>query len=857
DGTDKFKSHVGYYLSDKGLSLLEGAFHYRPHLVEKLRRWVLRHPTFVYLGTLVLLTAVIVGFLATVLYRTGGAWPLIIAMTLLALLPASDLALSVLNFDITHLFEPRVLPRMNTSAGVPAEARTMVVIPTIFSSTEVVENLVEKLEVLYLANEDDCIHFALLGDFADAPAAEMPDDVALLEAALAGIERLNARYGKKDPNERPRFYLFHRRRLWNPSERKWMGWERKRGKLRELNRFLRGARDTTFIVQTGDHQQLADVRYVITLDADTQLPRDVARRLIGTAIHPLNRPLIDHRVNRVIRGYGILQPRVSVSLVSSCESRFASIFSGNTGIDPYTTAVSDVYQDLFGEGNFTGKGLYDVDAFEQTLAGRVPENTLLSHDLFESLYARAALVTDIELLDDYPTHYDTYAKRQHRWTRGDWQVAPWLFPRVPHENGRKVRNILPLISRWKILDNLRRSLTAPAMVLWLLASWTILPGSPWLWSLFVVITMAFPVYMHVTTSVMTHPRGILWRSHFWSVWGDLLTNTAQFALTFVFLGHQACLMSDAIMRTLYRQFISQRHLLEWVTAADTERTSKHDLRSFLRLMWALAPLLLEVLSAILLSRPVALVEAVPYILAWLGSPFIAWWVSRQIIPEKRELAGAELFFARLIARRTWRFFEEFVGKEDNWLPPDNFQEDPVPVVAHRTSPTNIGLLLISTAAAHDLGYIGALELTEREELTFATLSRLPKFHGHFFNWYETRTLEPLQPQYISTVDSGNLAGHLIVLKQFCIELQEAPVFGERTRLGLADTIELISEEAGRLGTIRQRTEVITIKHLREEIEACKRLVATTTPKTLSAWATLFELLSRRAAIIEDIVGALT
>ncbi|MCU1266410.1 MAG: phosphorylase [Acidobacteria bacterium] len=856
-GVDDFKSHVGFYLSDDGLPLVEEAFKYRPGLVERLRRCVLRHPTFAYLGTLILLTSVIVALLGFGLYRAGGTLPLIMVMALLAILPASDLALSVLNFDITNFFEPHVLSRMNTSQGVPDNARTMVVVPTIFSSVEVVDNLVEKLEVLFLANEDDCIHFALLGDFADAPAAEMPDDVALLEAALAGIERLNDRYGKEGQGERPRFYLFHRRRLWNPSEEKWMGWERKRGKLRELNRLLRGARDTSFIVQTGEQHQLADFRYVITLDADTQLPRDVARRLIGTAIHPLNRPLIDPRFNRVTRGYGILQPRVSVSLVSSCESRFAGIFSGNTGIDPYTTAVSDVYQDLFGEGNYTGKGLYDVDAFEQTLGGRVPENTLLSHDLFESLFARAALVTDIELLDDYPTHYDTYAKRQHRWIRGDWQVAPWLFQHARDESGRPVRNNLPWISRWKIFDNLRRSLTAPAIVLWLLASWTILPGSPWLWSLFVVITMAFPVYMHVTTSVMTHPRGVPWTSHFWSVWGDLRTNTAQFALTFIFVGHQACLSTDAILRTLYRQFISHKHLLEWVTAADTERASKHDLKSFLRYMWAVGPLALEALSAILLSRTVALWEAAPFIFSWLVSPFVAWWVSRRIVPENRELAGEDLIFARLIARRTWRFFETFVGAEDNWLPPDNYQEDPVPVIAHRTSPTNIGFLLISTAAAHDLGYIGALELTEREELTFATLARLPRFHGHFFNWYDTRTLDPLLPQYISTVDSGNLAGHFIALKQFCIELQEGPVFGERTRLGLADTIALISEEAGRLGTIRQRTEVITIKHLREEIEACQRLVGTTTPDTLFAWATLFDSLSRRAAIIEDIVGALT
>jgi cyclic beta-1,2-glucan synthetase len=857
DGTDTFKSHVGYYLNDAGRPLLEAAFHYRPPIFERFGRWVLRHPTFVYLGTLGLLTTVIVGFLGVMWRQAGGTLPLLIAMILLALLPASDLALSVLNFDVTHLFEPRVLPRMNTADGLPDDARTLVVIPTIFSSVESVERLVEKLEVLFLANEDDCIHFALLGDFADALAPELPEDVALLEAALSGIERLNARYGDKGQNARPRFYLFHRRRQWNPSEGKWMGWERKRGKLRELNRLLRGARDTSFIVQTGDQSQLADVRYVITLDADTQMPRDVARRLVGTAIHPLNRPLIDRGLNRVTRGYGILQPRVSVSLLSSCESRFAGIFSGNTGIDPYTTAVSDVYQDLFGEGNYTGKGLYDVDAFEQTLAGRVPENTLLSHDLFESLFARAALVTDIELLDDYPTHYDTYAKRQHRWTRGDWQIAPWLFRRVPDESGRKVRNNLPLISRWKIFDNLRRSLTAPAMVLWLLASWTIFPGSPWLWSLFVVITMAFPVYMHVTTSVMTHPRGIPWTSHFWSLWADLRTNTSQFALTFTFVGHQACLMTGAIMRTLYRRYVSHRHLLEWVTAAATERASKHDPPSFVLFMWAVGPLSLAALGAILLARPAALAEAAPFVLAWLASPILGWSVSRRTVAEKRELAGDELRFARLVARRTWRFFETFVGVEDNWLPPDNYQEDPVPVVAHRTSPTNIGLLLISTAAAHDLGYIGALELTERGELTFATLAKLPRFHGHFFNWYDTRTLEPLVPQYISTVDSGNLAGHLIALKQFCIELQDGSVFGERTRRGLRDTIELMSEEAARLGTIRQRTEVITIKHLREEIEACKGLVSAVTPETLSVWATLFDSLSRRAAIIEDIVGALT
>jgi cyclic beta-1,2-glucan synthetase len=848
------QAHVGYYLMDAGLAQLEARFHYPPRLGERWRRSILRHPTFFYLAGFVLLTVAIVLLLAYLMHNSGATASLLVAMIVLALIPASDLALSILNFDVTTLFEPRLLPRMETRDGVPENARTMVSVPVIFSSVEMVQTMIEKLEVLFLANEDERLHFALLGDFADAPSEEMPGDDALLETALSGIEQLNSRHCKDKP---ARFHLFHRRRRWNPGEEKWMGWERKRGKLRELNRLLRGARDTSFIVQTGDAALFAEVRFVITLDADTQMPRDAARRLIGTALHPLNRPRIDPSLNRVTYGYGILQPRVSVSLESSARSRFAKIFSGNTGIDPYTTAVSDVHQDLFGEGNYTGKGLYVVDAFEQTLGERVPENALLSHDLFESLFARAALVTDIELLDDYPAHYDTYARRQHRWTRGDWQIIRWLFRRVPEAHGRKAKNKLPLISRWRIFDNLRRSLTAPALVLWLLAAWTIFPGSPILWSLFAVIILAFPVYLHVTTSMMVHPRGIPWTSHFWSIWGDVRTKTAQFALTFTLLGHQAWLMADAIGRTLYRLLVSRKHLLEWIPAAQAERESRHDLATFARFMTPVELISIVAIALIAYFRRGAIVDASPFLIVWMLSPLIAYWVSRSVLREKRELPAGAFHLARLVSRRTWRFFETFVGVESNWLPPDNYQEDPVPLIAHRTSPTNVGLLLLANAAAHDLGYVGTLELTEREELTFATLAKLQKFRGHFLNWYDTRTLDPLIPQYVSTVDSGNLAGLLIALKQFCIELQDTPLFGARSIRGLADTIDLISEEAGRLGTIRQRTEVVTIKHLREEIEACKGLVATVSQDNLAWWAALFRSLSKRAATIEDIVGTLS
>ncbi|HKP47354.1 MAG TPA: hypothetical protein VJT50_12210, partial [Pyrinomonadaceae bacterium] len=815
------KSHVGYYLIDEGLDALEKEFSYRPPPVEALRRYVLSHATAAYLGTLVALTAGLLAVLVIALRRVGAPWWLVLIGAITALVPASDIALTVINWDVTHLFPPRLLAKMETAFGIPAEATTMVVVPSIFSNAAQVKELLGRLEVHYLANAQPHIYFGLLGDFADANSEEMADDAEVLELARSGIDELNRRYSGAGA---PRFHLFQRRRLWNSGEDRWMGWERKRGKLYEFNRLLRGATDTTFVIRTADDSLMSQVRYVITLDSDTQLPRDVARKLIGAAIHPLNRPVIDKQTRLVTRGYSILQPRVSISLEAASRSRFARIFSGNTGIDPYTTAVSDVYQDLFCEGNFTGKGLYDVDAFEFALQDRVPENSLLSHDLFESLFARAALTTDIELLDDYPAAYDTYAKRQHRWTRGDWQILRWLFPVIPDRERHKTANPLSLISRWKIFDNLRRSLVAPSLLVWLIAGWMVFPGSPWLWSLFALITIAFPVYLHVTSSLLIHPRGVPWSSHFWVVWGDVRTNSAQVALSVLLLPHQAYLMVDAIARTIYRKLVSRKKLLEWVTAADTERSAPNDLSSMFRYLLPAEPLSLGIIVLASFARPQSYVLFGVVGVAWLAAPIVAWWVSVPRTHEPKLIREADVRLARTVARRTWRFFEAFVGPEDNWLPPDNFQEDPSPVVAHRTSPTNIGLLLLTTASAHDLGYVGTLEFVERQELTLATVAKLGKFHGHLFNWYDTRTLEPLQPQYVSTVDSGNLAGHGVAVKQACIELPDAKLFDSRTLAGLRDTIEALAFEAKQLGAVRQRTEVVTVSQLRDEIQACLQLL---------------------------------
>ncbi|HJZ81914.1 MAG TPA: glucoamylase family protein, partial [Pyrinomonadaceae bacterium] len=670
------------------------------------------------------------------------------------------------------------------------------------------------------------------------------------DAAEAGIGVLNQRY----PHDKSqRFHLFHRRRQWCETEEKWIGWERKRGKLAEFNRLLRRAQDTSFVVATAEPELLSQVRYVITLDADTQLPRDAAWRLLGAAIHPLNQPGFNPQTNMVVSGYAILQPRVSISLESGSRSVFARVFSGNTGIDPYTTAASDVYQDLFGEGIYTGKGLYEVDAFERAMNGRVPEQTLLSHDLFESLFARAALVSDIEFLDDYPTQYDTYAQRQHRWTRGDWQISGWLRGTIRDAGSDKKKSDFTAISRWKIFDNLRRSLLAPAIVLLLIAGWTILPGRGLATSLFVLLTLAFPVYAHLTSGLLIHPRGVPWTSHFWSVWGDLRKGTAQLLLEIVFLAHQAWLMTDAIGRTLYRTVISRRRLLEWVTAARIEKSNRHELRSFVRFMWPAEAICVATIILILALKPGALMFAGLFLSLWALSPLIAFQVSRRQVEGRAELSPQDVSTGRVVARRTWRFFETFVGDEDHWLPPDNFQEDPQ-VIAHRTSPTNIGLLLQSTLAAYDFGYVGLVELLERLEFTLGSLAKLQKFRGHVLNWHDTRNLQPLWPQYVSTVDSGNLAGSLTALKQACLELPDAKLVDQRLLRGMSDTVGAIKLELSQLAP-RQRTAAISVKELNAEIDACAKQLAGDCPETLADWQVLINEVYERAQAIDDIVAA--
>ncbi|HEV2206618.1 MAG TPA: glucoamylase family protein [Candidatus Acidoferrales bacterium] len=787
-GPNEVRADPGYYLVSRGRLQFEREVGYQPPLSRKLLRLYVRHGVLGYLGTIALLTAAIVVFYPVLRDADAGVsagW--LVLLGILALVPASDLAISLINRFVTDLLQPRALPRLELKKGVPEQFRTLVVIPTLLAKVSDVQELVGRLEVHYLANQNGCLHYALLSDWLDAPQETLPSDGPLLAEAVEGISRLNRLYGPA-PGGGLRFLLFHRKRVWNPSEGKWMGWERKRGKLHELNQFLRGSEKTTFIrLGASVFDRVEGVRYVLTLDSDTRLPRGSAQQLIGTIAHPLNRAVFSERAGRVVEGYGVVQPRVTASLPTENQGTwFQRIFSGPSGVDPYPSAISDVYQDLFHEGSYTGKGLYDIDAFEHALAGKVPENSLLSHDLFEGTFARTALVTDAEFFEEYPAQYALSASRQHRWARGDWQLLPWIFGRGPR--GHRAR--LPIVGRWKMLDNLRRSLSAPAAFLALLAGWLIPASPPGIWSRFILAVIAIPALLPFFMGL--NPRaGISKRSYLRGLLADLSTGALQTLLLVTFLSYQAWLMADAIVRTVFRLAVVRKRLLEWITAAQAKHMVDLRLSSVYLRMAGGVSLGVAAAVAVLAIRPSAFAAAGPFIGLWLAAPAIARWISLPPATPKTEvLSAGEREYLRLVARRTWRFFETFVTDEDHFLPPDNFQEDPKPTVAHRTSPTNIGLSLLTTLAAHDFGWIGIAETVERIEKAFDTMERLEKFRGHLYNWYDTGSLQPLDPRYISSVDSGNLAGHLIAVANGLRDLEKSTV-ARNLDDGLTDNLELL------------------------------------------------------------------
>ena len=754
------QSHIGYYLIGKGRPDLEQLCGFSSGLRLRLRRLVRRRPWFFYQLPIVLITLLL--SLSAVLFIPGVEYGA--AMRLLAaalcLIPASALAILLVNWVVTLFVKPKILPKLDFKKGIPDDFRSIVILPTLLTHLGESRELASKLEVLYLANNEDTLDFALLTDFVDSDTPTTASDPSLLSEAKDAIAALNESY----PRARgARFHIFHRHPVWNAQERKWMGWERKRGKLEEFNRLLRGDIGTTF----GAVESPLDIRFVITLDRDTVLPRDAARRLIGTMAHPLNRPVYDPLTGHIVDGYAILQPRVSPALVSSNRSWFSRIFSGYAGIDPYTTAVSDIYQDLFEEGSFVGKGLYDLDAFHASVGKRFPPNTLLSHDLIEGSFARTAIVTDVEIFDDHPSTYTSHMLRLHRWIRGDWQVAPWLFPSVPWGDGKLVPNTLSWLGRWKLLDNLRRSLVSPALYVMLLCGWIFFPDASIFWSAIAASVIFAPLVIQFFSGLVSSAPDVRWLGRIWGLAYDAVWNALEALLQLSFLANNAWVITDAILRTLWRQ-IRRRRLLEWVTAAQAERAHRSEIGGYLLGMAGSLVLAALAYLGVELLRPDAVIAAMPILLLWFFAPVAAYATGHLTPRTEPQIPKDDIPYLRSCARDMWRYFDTFANAENHWLPPDNLQETPVETLAHRTSPTNIAFLLLSNIAAYDFGYIGAVDFSLRTERTLETLTKLKTFNGHFFNWYDTRSLEPLEPRYVSTVDSGESSGCPHCVETVCL-----------------------------------------------------------------------------------------
>ena len=803
----------GYHLIAEGRLALERAIGFRP----PIQLWIsrLNKPLGVhgYAAAVLVTTLALLVLTFWMLGTPVAPVGLLLFLATLAFLPASDAASALVNRGVANSFGPSSLPGLELAGGVPTLLRTIVVVPTLLTSESDLIEQIERLEVHYLAGAGGDLTFALLSDGMDADQETVDSDALLLTAANEAIARLNRRHGPATSGTR--FLLLHRHRVWNEGESRWMGWERKRGKLHELNRLLRGATDTTFMALNGQKPQVpADVRYVITLDADTRLPRDAAVRLVGKMAHPLNRAQFNTAEQRVVGGYAILQPRVTPSLpVGRDSSLYQRVYSGPGGMDHYAAAVSDVYQDMFGEGSYTGKGIYDVDAFEASLDGRIKENALLSHDLFEGIYARAGLASDVEVVEDFPSRYDVIAKRKHRWTRGDWQLLPWVFglPSGGHA--------MPALGRWKMLDNLRRSLVPPFTLATLGMCW-LLPR-PWnlRYLLALIALIAIPAVLPAFFAIVPNGVGIRLRSHIAALADDVRVALLQTLFSFAFLADQSWRSGDAVLRTLVRLFVTHNRLLEWTTAAVASAQPRLDIIGFYREMQAGTVLGLALALGAFAWEPASWPFILPFAALWLAAPALALWVSRSsTVAKTLDVSTNDARDLRLIARRTWRFFETFVTPSENMLPPDNFQEDPKPVIAHRTSPTNIGLYMLSSIVARDFGWAGTIETVARLEATLSTMQRLPRFKGHFFNWYGTRDLRVLEPAYVSSVDSGNLAGHLIVVANACEEWILAPATLD-ARSGMADTVALAREALANTHVVATDERAVQLEGLFIEIIA--------------------------------------
>lgn len=799
---DLRQGHVGYYLIGEGRPRLSSQLSCMETRKHRLLQWVYRNHTLIFISSIVLLTFAFAAAVFTAANLIAEHPLIIIAAATLAAIPASQLAVQVVNYLVTLLLPPRLLPKMSfEKEGIPDEFRTLVVVPMMLNNLDTVRDEINKLEVRYLANPDANLLFSLFSDYTGSDTVHAGGDAELLKAAVDGMRELNERYGAG------RFLLFHRDRVWTESEQSFIGWERKRGKLEILNKVLNGETlpDGQEIVHVGDPELLGNVRFVITLDSDTQLLRDTARRMIETMAHPLNRSPYGKTAGDDSRAYTIVQPRVTSSLPSSTATAFSRLFTDPVGTDPYTRAVSDVYQDLSGEGSYIGKGIYDPRAFHSALKNRFPIQTILSHDLIEGAHLRVGFVSDIELFDEFPGDYFSYAKREHRWIRGDWQIADWCTPYVPSGDGKRVPNPLSLLNRWKIFDNLRRSVVPAATIAFLIASWLISSSLGAAASILILLMSFFPVIADLVTCVtgkrVSEPDSRRQLAH------SALRCTAEL----LFLPHRAAIATDAILKVFYRRLVSHRKFLEWATAQAVQQKTSGRLRPLLIQMSAISMASIASGIAVWQFQPSNIVCALPFILLWIAGPFAGVRLSapRRSAPRKQLPPGDEIML-RNAARRTWRYFTDFVGQDSAWLPPDNYQISFGNNLAMRTSPTNIGLCLLGYLGAHDFGYLTCDEVFERASGSFNTINQLEKYNGHLLNWYDLKTLAPLEPRYVSTVDSGNLLGCLWTLDAGIQEILDEPVIGPRSISGLLDTLHVLRELLEKTNRIEEYRHIIDL-----------------------------------------------
>ncbi|NSW91494.1 MAG: glycosyl transferase [Firmicutes bacterium] len=788
--------HIGYYILGKGKSLLLSKINCKTEGLRYLGEITKRYPAYFYLGTIVLFTTLITLLLSYYAsYATVNKGIQSIFLTLLSafvvIIPASEIAIALVNFAVSHICSPSLLPKLELKDGIPQEHSTMVIVPTLLPNEKRVNDLLEQLEVHYLANKEKNIYFALVGDFKDAASKNLPEDEKIIEAAIKGIKELNKRYGEEGKDI---FYYFHRERQYNPVQKRWMGWERKRGAIIEVNDLLRGSSGTSYNVISCEFSDIPRIKYVITLDADTRMPIGTAKTLVGTIAHPMNRAIIDKKKGIVIEGYGIFQPRINISITSASISFFTKVFAGQGGIDPYTTAVSDVYQDLFGEGIFTGKGIYELDVFQEVLKKAIPENSVLSHDLLEGCYARACLVTDVELVDGYPARYNSFSMRLHRWVRGDWQLVPWLGRIVKDREGNLVRNPLSIISKWKIIDNMRRSLINPSLLLLIILGFVLLPGSGYVWLGLAVLTVTIYPLIQIIYNLLAGNYFKYRQGKYAQGMSPLKASLYQALLQLTFIPYQAYLMVDAIIRTIIRLSFTKKNMLEWVTAADMEASLKNDVKSFWKRMWMSSVTGVVFLFGTIYLNPGMIIPAFIISVPWIASFYIAYLISQPYVKKVEKPGPEDIQLLRKIARRTWGYFEDLVTEKDNFLPPDNYQEEPYKGIAHRTSPTNIGLMMASIISAKDLGYIGFLEMGMWLDKVVTTIEKMEKWEGHLYNWYNTNTLKVLRPAYVSTVDSGNFVGYLMVVRQAIEDILNSSPVDINMALGLKDILNIIKEE---------------------------------------------------------------